>query len=584
MIDFGIAKATQARLTEKTLFTEFRQLIGTPEYMSPEQAEGDLDIDTRTDVYSLGVLLYELLTGTTPFDAQELRCKAYAEIQRIIREVEPPKPSTRLSQNIDTLAGVAAHRHTEPRKLSASVRGELDWIVMKCLEKDRARRYETANGLAMDVQRYLNDEPVPAGPPSARYRFRKFARRNKAALLTASVVVAALLAGTARRHLAGGRRDAREAGGARRRSRREDGEGDCLAREAETRAVLDFVQNKVFAAARPEGQEGGLGREVTLRKAVEAALPFVEASFTNQPLIEARLRMTLGTSFYYLGEAGIAAEQYEKARALYTQHRGPDHPDTLASMHNLANSYDALGRHADALKLREETLALRKAKLGPDHPDTLTSMNNLANSYDALGRHADALKLREETLALRKAKLGPDHPDTLLSMNNLANSYDALGRHADALKLHEETLALRKAKLGPDHPDTLASMNNLASSYARPRPARRGPQAPRRDAGAAESQARPRPPRHACEHEQPGQQLRTTSAGTPTPSSSAKRRWRCSKAKLGPDHPDTLTSMNNLADSYDALGRHADALKLREETLALRKAKLGPDHPDTLRA
>ena len=184
-------------------------------------------------------------------------------------------------------------------------------------------------------------------------------------------------------------------------------------REAETQAVLDFVENKVFAAARPEGQDGGLGHDVTLRKAIEAALPFVETSFTNQPLIEARLRMTLGTSFWYLGEAGIAAEQFQKARALYTQH------------------------------------------------------------------------------------LGPDHPDTLRSMNNLANSYAALGRHAEALKLHEETLALQKAKLGPDHPDTLASMNNLANSYADARPARRRPQAPRRDAGAAESQARPRPPRHA---------------------------------------------------------------------------------------
>ena len=158
VIDFGIAKATAGRLTEKTLFTEHQQLIGTPEYMSPEQAEGSLDIDTRTDVYSLGVLLYELLTGATPFSSQELRSAAYAELQRIIREVEPPKPSTRLSQNTDTIVSVAARRHTEPNRLGMLIRGDLDWIVMRTLEKDRARRYETANGLAADIQRYLAGE------------------------------------------------------------------------------------------------------------------------------------------------------------------------------------------------------------------------------------------------------------------------------------------------------------------------------------------------------------------------------------------------------------------------------------------
>jgi tetratricopeptide (TPR) repeat protein len=352
----------------------------------------------------------------------------------------------------------------EPKKLSALLHGELDWIVMKSLEKERSRRYETANGLAMDVQRYLDDEAVQACPPSARYRFGKFARRNRAVLVTVLLVVAALLAGTAVATWQAvvatrAKQNALAAAVAEKEAKQ-----TAEAREAEARAVLDFVQNKIFAAARPEGQAGGLGREVTLRRAIEAALPFVEASFTNQPLIEARLRMTLGTSFSYLGEAGIAAEQFQKARALYTEHRGPDHPDTLRSMGNLAVSYRDLGRHVDALKLSEETLALMKAKLGPDHPDTLASMNNLATIYSSLGRHAEALKLREETLALRKAKLGPGHPDTLSTMYNLATTYASLGRHADALRLREETLALMKAKLGADHPNTLLSMWCMAKS------------------------------------------------------------------------------------------------------------------------
>lgn len=196
VIDFGVAKATSQALTEMTMFTGLGQLVGTLEYMSPEQAKvNQLDIDTRSDIYSLGVLMYELLTGSTPFDRRRLRSAAFDEMLRIIREEEPPKPSTRLSESTDSLPSISAQRQTEPAKLSKLVRGELDWIVMKALEKDRNRRYETANGFAADVQRYLNDEPVQACPPSRWYRFRKFARRNKGSVLAVSLVVLALIGG-----------------------------------------------------------------------------------------------------------------------------------------------------------------------------------------------------------------------------------------------------------------------------------------------------------------------------------------------------------------------------------------------------
>ena len=209
VIDFGVAKAIGQQLTDKTIYTRFTQMIGTPLYMSPEQAEiNALDVDIRSDVYSLGVLLYELLTGTTPFDRQRFATAAYDEIRRIIKEEEPPKPSTRLSTMGESLSKVSSQRKTEPAKLSALVKGDLDWIVMKALEKDRSRRYDTASAFAADVRRFLAEEPIEARPPSTWYRFRKLARRNKVALTTAALVAAALLLGTGSQHLAGRAGDA----------------------------------------------------------------------------------------------------------------------------------------------------------------------------------------------------------------------------------------------------------------------------------------------------------------------------------------------------------------------------------------
>jgi serine/threonine protein kinase len=341
VIDFGVAKATGPKLTEQTLFTEFGAIVGTVEYMSPEQAQLDqLDIDTRSDIYSLGVLLYELLTGTTPLERKRLKQVAVLELLRLVREEEAPRPSTRLS-TVEALPSIAANRGTERKKLSALMRGELDWIMLKALEKDRERRYEAANSLARDIEHYLHDEAVLACPPTAGYRLRKFARRHPVVLATAALVVA-LVIGTAVAWWQAVRATRAEAAAMVAAEAEKEAkesalkrEESALKREGETKAVLEFVENKVIAAARPKGQEGGQGYDVKLADAIQAALPFVEKGFPAQPLIEARLRRTMGLSFLYLGHAQTSREQFEAAHQLYTRHLGPDHPDTLWSIYTV---------------------------------------------------------------------------------------------------------------------------------------------------------------------------------------------------------------------------------------------------------
>ncbi|MGO9465807.1 MAG: tetratricopeptide repeat protein [Isosphaeraceae bacterium] len=522
VIDFGVAKPIHQPLGPHAFSTQCAQMIGTPLYMSPEQADmSGLDIDTRSDIYSLGVLLYELLTGTTPLEEKRFARVAYEEIRRLIREEEPPKPSLRLSSS-GSLPSIAARRHTEPAKLSKLVRGDLDWITMKALEKDRTRRYETANGLARDIQRYLSDEAVEACPPSATYRLRKLAKKHRTALSTATALALLLLAGITVSAWQAVRATRAETDAQAERQKAEAARVEAQTKEAEANAVVRFFEDKVFSAGRPKGEAGGLGHDVALKDAILASLPALGTSLSPQPLVEARLRYTLGVTFWYLGEYARAADQLEQSRALYMRYRGPEDPDTLRSTHSLANTYADLNRQAEALQLREETLATRRRVLPADHPDTLWSMNSLAVSYRALGRYDEAMNLAEEGAAALKRVLPPDDPELPKAMMNLAHIYEDLKRHSEAIKLVEETLAIRKRVLPPDHPDTLKSMNNLAIIYA------------------------------VVNRQGEALKLR-------------EETLAAQKRVLPPDHRDTLRSMIYLAISYVAMNRHQEALPLIDE-------------------
>jgi tetratricopeptide (TPR) repeat protein/tRNA A-37 threonylcarbamoyl transferase component Bud32 len=574
VIDFGVAKATAGKLTDESLSTQLGAVVGTLEYMSPEQAgfTGE-DIDTRADIYSLGVILYELLTGLRPIDVKRLRKAALTEMIRIIREEEPPLPSTRLSTD-DSLPSLAALRQTEPKKLMALLRGELDCVVMKCLQKQRERRYETANALARDVERYLADELVEARPPSAGYRLGKFLKRHKGPVVAASLVLFALLAGILGTTWGWfeARQQEQEAKRQEQLARNEaSAKEQARAAEAEQRAVAEKQKEKALQAAEAEKAANDQAQkrlkqieqanailgsifenldpkeiarnerplQAILVEQLDRAVAQLEGESIGDPLVVAAMQAKFGKSLLGLGEPGKAIVLLDKAVATQQAKLGPDHPDTLASMNNLASAHQEAGKLALALPLFVETLKLRQAKLGPDHVRTLASMGNLASAYQAAGQRDLALPLFEETLKLQKAKIGPNHPDTLRTMNNLALAYQDAGKLALALPLFEETLEHFLVMRGPDHPETLASMNNLALAY----------QAAGKSAQAV---------------------------------TLFEKTLKHLQAKLGPEHPSTLASMNNLAATYHATGKLALALPLFEETLKLRKAKLGSDHPDTL--
>ena len=455
VIDFGIAKAVQGRLTDSTLVTELGVAIGTPEYMSPEQAEmGEAGVDTTTDIYSLGVILYELLTGALPHDPQKLRSAGLVGLARAIREQEPARPSTRVTGLGARATTVAGERHTDVMTLRRQLSGDLDWIVLKAMEKEPERRYASASELAEDLRRHLRNEPVLAGPPGAAYRVRKFVARHRAAVGSAAFVAVALVAGIALATLGLLRARRAEAEAVRQRQA-------ALAEARKATAVSDFLKD-MLSSADPHNQ----GRDVKVADVLKRAAEKAGTAYPNDPALEAAVRDTVGATLQSLGDLPSAETQIRRALELRQRVLGPDHPDTLASRNSLLEWMQNNDQLKEAVPFGQELLAARRRVLGDDHPDTLVTMNDVAVAVFQSGQADEGIRLMKECLERRRRGLGPVHAKTLLAAGNLAAMYDAANRPDEAEPLMRETLAVEEKELGPEHPTTLFALKGLAALLA----------------------------------------------------------------------------------------------------------------------
>ncbi|MCP3979109.1 MAG: serine/threonine protein kinase [bacterium] len=486
IIDFGISKAIESIPGDGAPATEIGQFVGTPEYMSPEQAElGGGHVDTRSDVYSLGVVLYELLSGSQPLSSEDVRGAGFPETFRRIREEDVMLPSLRLGRD-DTLPSLARARRAEPATLVRKLRGDVDWITMKALEKDPARRYSSPAELAADIGRHLSGEIVLAGPPSKLYRAGKFVRRHKVGVVFAAILFALLLGFTVTMTFQRGQIAS---------------ERDRASQQAVTAERTLELMVEMFRRSNPGASQGDT---VTAREVLDGATERIEGDMADDPVIQARLMTAVGTVYRNLGMHDRALELLERSKERLDSLLGPQHPESLTTnnvlafmyfyrgrldeaevlylenldytrdstdgddvvvltaMKGLANVYAEQDRFVASETLSLEMLETARRALGDEHPLTLQALKDIGVMYRMSGRPALAEPYTVEAVDKQRAVHGPRHPHTLSAMNSLAVLYMDLGRHEDSERLYRETLVLKRQVLGAEHPSTLATEYNMA--------------------------------------------------------------------------------------------------------------------------
>ncbi len=582
VIDFGIAKATRGSLGS-AVHTAMGQFIGTPEYMSPEQAEsGGADIDTRTDVYSLGVLLYELLTGMLPIDSGRLRRAGSHEIPRILRETDPPKPSTRLGRAEPTVAGespqtddqnasVAKRRGTDRASLLRQVRGDLDWITMKAMDKDRTRRYESAGAMGADIDRHLRDEPVLAGPPSAGYRVSKFVRRHRGGVAASALLALSIITG-----LIVSVALYRQADVQRQLALQQTAAAEHEATKA--KAALDFMTG-MFEAVNPEESRG---REVTVKQVLDKASAQIAAG-SLPPEVRAEILEILGGAYHTLGRfddavlhfktaaqarqtAGLTDDarfyqvQAKLGAALMSADRldessvalntaldgrtkvlGPDHADTLYTRGLLAMLAQLQNKNDLAVEILRKVIADQQRVVGPAHSATLESRSQLADLLQEAGKFDEALAQAQDIADLAAKNLGPDSTFTLQAQSILGSILYDMGKDQDAERVLRGTLEMKKKVFGESHDQTLTTANALVL-------------------------------------------LLTREQKLPEAIALGRDTVEKAKATIGPDHNVTLTYMNNFAAALTQNREFDEAEKLYRHVLDSRIQTIGPTARGTLGA
>jgi eukaryotic-like serine/threonine-protein kinase len=553
IIDFGVAKAISQRLTAETIFTRAGTILGTPDYMSPEQASSaGQDVDTRIDIYSLGVILYELLVGALPFDFRRL---AFDEILRNLRQVEAVRPSTKL-RTLHERSTTAQNRQTEPATLERQLRGDLDAITLKTLEKDRSRRYGAPSELAADIQRYLRSEPVTARAPSLGYRTWKYIRRHRAGVAVAAVLLL-LLGAFAVSEIIQLRR---------------------ITRERDRADRITQFMTRMFKVSNPSESRGN---KITAREILDKAASDIGSGLANDPELQAQMMDVMGTVYYSLGLYSQAEPLFRRALETRSKIFGPEHVTTAQSMNNLANALDEQGKRSEAERLYQHALEIRRRELGPDDPNTLKVSNNLAITLVEQGKFAEAEKLHRQVLGARRRVLGPEHPDTLNSMDNLGSTLQDEGKHAEAEKLNREALEITRRVLGPDDPRTLRAMHHVANALFNEG---RYAEAEKLDREMLETRRRVLGPEHPDTLNSMIALANTLSAEGHNPEAEKLDREAVSiqSRVLGPKHSATLLAMNNLAGILTDEGHYPEAEKLQREILDVQRGALGPEHPDTL--